>query len=102
VDLELDGIGRTVISMPSSARMRAAYVTANSDEALKQEHKGVSIPGVNLLFDTSADAPLGRYVGDVYSLWEERGVVGIVAWERLYRHSADPDQIDKVKWSIVI
>ena len=38
------GTGRTVISMPSSARMRAAYVTANSDEAWKRKSRKVSEP----------------------------------------------------------
>lgn len=38
------GTGRTVISMPSSARMRAAYVAANSDVAWKREREKVSTP----------------------------------------------------------
>jgi len=39
------GTGRTVISMPSSARMRAAYVAANSGVAWKRKRKKVSTPG---------------------------------------------------------
>ena len=38
------GTGYTVISIPSSARMRAAYVTANSDKAWKRKNKRVSTP----------------------------------------------------------
>ena len=36
------GTGRTVISMPSSARMRAAYVAADSDVVWKRKHEKVS------------------------------------------------------------
>jgi hypothetical protein len=80
------GTGRTVISMPSSARMRAAYVAANSDEAWKRKCGKVSTPrgfanrGACIYHGRTIRTRCRGCDGDATRV-VERTVLEIVAWE---------------------